>query len=504
MPTLTGSLVGSWYENGTNFPPETSVTTFLPDGTFMQASVSTGGTGPNTDGTPGMERGSYNLDLSAGNLTVTVLTDTNGHWGVSSDSPMGIPFVLPIASLSSDMLAFTGNNAFDKPMLPLLNIVDPASAIVGTWYLEQGTSHTAITFGSNGTYLMASEGSPYPVDHDGIEDGTYTWDKSTGAFTVQPVDDTNGGAGFSNSHVTSILINGNIATFHDNTDGDYSLTRVTASDQTGSVSNDTLTGSTGNDTLTGNAGNDTLDGGTGTNTADYSGTRSHYTVTKTPTGYLVTDNSGSDGTDTLSNIGQLKFSDMTANLTMQAKAAAAPQADVQRLTELYVAFFNRVPDADGLAYWIDQMSGGQSVPQIAESFYNAGVQYSTLTGFSATMSNQDFINVVYKNVLGRTAGADQGGLDYWNGELTSGRASHGSLVSDILSSAHTFKTDPTYSWVADLLDNKISVANKFAVELGLTYNTASDSITHGMAIAAAVTSSSTVDAIALIGIPGIS
>jgi hypothetical protein len=72
------------------------------------------------------------------------------------------------------------------------------------------------------------------------------------------------------------------------------------------------------------------------------------------------------------------------------------------LQELYVAFFNRVPDADGLEYWIGQYQGGQGINQIAEAFYNAGAQYSSLTEFSATMSNSDFVNVIYQNVLGRT------------------------------------------------------------------------------------------------------
>lgn len=276
--------------------------------------------------------------------------------------------------------------------------------------------------------------------------------------------------------------------------------KVTSGNSAGSAA---IQGSSGNDTLASTTGNDSIDGGGGADTAVYSGPRADYSLGKTATSYTIKDNVGTDGTDTLSHIEHIKFSDMTVNLTIQARVAALPQADVQHLSELYVAFFNRVPDADGLSYWIDQMNGGQTINQIAESFYNAGVENAALTGYSASMSNQDFINVVYKNVLGRTDGADQSGLDYWNGELTSGRASHGSLVTDILNSAHTFKNDGTYGWVADLLDNKISVANKFAIELGLTYNTTDDSITHGMAIAKAVTSTGTLDAIALIGIPGI-
>jgi hypothetical protein len=51
-----------------------------------------------------------------------------------------------------------------------------------------------------------------------------------------------------------------------------------------------------------------------------------------------------------------------------------------------------------------------------------------------------------------------------------------------------------------LLDNKATVANTFAVSLGLNYNTAADSIAQGMQIAAAVTAADTNAAIALIGV----
>jgi hypothetical protein len=173
----------------------------------------------------------------------------------------------------------------------------------------------------------------------------------------------------------------------------------------------------------------------------------------------------------------------------------------QKLAELYVAFFNRVPDADGMSYWLDQVKAGQGFNQIAESFYNAGVAYSQLTGFSSTMSNADFINVIYKNVLGRKEGADEGGLSFWDDSLQSGRASRGSLVSDILNSAHTFKGNATWGWVADLLDNKIAVATQFSIDMGLNYNTPEASIQQGMAIAAAITSTDTHAAIALIGVP---
>ena len=247
-------------------------------------------------------------------------------------------------------------------------------------------------------------------------------------------------------------------------------------------------------------GVDSINGGGGIDTVVVSAGIGNYSVTKTATGYTLVDKVGSDGTDTLLNIEAIKFSDKTINLTVQAKAASAPSADVTRLVELYTAFFNRVPDADGMSFWIDEMKAGKTTNQVAEAFYNAGVNYSSLTGFSSSMTNADFINVIYKNVLGRKDGADAGGLSFWETEITSGRATRGTLVTDILDSAHTFKGNATWGWVADLLDNKIAVAKKFSIDMGLNYNTPEESITMGMAIASAITSTDTTAAVTLIGI----
>jgi hypothetical protein len=268
-----------------------------------------------------------------------------------------------------------------------------------------------------------------------------------------------------------------------------------------------IVGTASNDALYSTNQNNGINGAAGVDTVNFSLSLANYTIANItkfgPPTYTIKDKTGTDGTDTLQNIEVLKFSDKSINLTIQAQAKAASAADVTRLSELYIAFFNRVPDADGLSYWIGQKAGGLSINQIAETFYNAGVQYSSLTGFSASMSNTAFIDVIYKNVLGRAEGADAGGLAYWNAKLVDGSATRGSLVSTILDSAHTFKGNKDYGYVADLLDNKIAVAQKFAIDWGLSYNTANDSITNGMAIAASVTPTSTAAAIALIGVtPG--
>lgn len=80
---------------------------------------------------------------------------------------------------------------------------------------------------------------------------------------------------------------------------------------TGSAYNDDIQTSYGRDTITGGAGNDIIDGGDGNDTAIFSGPRSQYTITYSPTGFVtVTDNTpGRDGSDTLYNVENLRFAD---------------------------------------------------------------------------------------------------------------------------------------------------------------------------------------------------
>ena len=78
----------------------------------------------------------------------------------------------------------------------------------------------------------------------------------------------------------------------------------------GNSANNALTGGTGNDTITGGSGNDTIDGGLGTNTAVYSGAKSAYAISVLGNGNVQVSG-GTDGTDTLTNIQFLQFSDQT-------------------------------------------------------------------------------------------------------------------------------------------------------------------------------------------------
>ena len=67
---------------------------------------------------------------------------------------------------------------------------------------------------------------------------------------------------------------------------------------------------------------DAIDGGTGTDVAAYNGSRQNYVLTKTASGFTVTNNSGLEGTDTLQNVECLKFSDRGIALDVGATQSA--------------------------------------------------------------------------------------------------------------------------------------------------------------------------------------
>ena len=85
----------------------------------------------------------------------------------------------------------------------------------------------------------------------------------------------------------------------------------------GGSADDTITGNGSDNQITGGGGDDTIDGGGGTDVAIFSGAYADYTITDNGDGtYTVADSTpGRDGTDTLSNIETLQFSDVTYTIS---------------------------------------------------------------------------------------------------------------------------------------------------------------------------------------------
>ncbi len=88
---------------------------------------------------------------------------------------------------------------------------------------------------------------------------------------------------------------------------------------------------------------------------------------------------------------------------------------------LYQAYFLRSPDVTGLQFWSGQLRSGRSLTDIS-SFFAASAEFNARYG---TLDNASFIDLVYRNVLGRAP--DPAGSAFWVGRLDAG-ASRGSVM----------------------------------------------------------------------------
>lgn len=106
---------------------------------------------------------------------------------------------------------------------------------------------------------------------------------------------------------------------------------------------------------------------------------------------------------------------------------------VQRL---YRAFFLRDAEDAGLNYWFGQQIGGMPLAAIAEQF---AITPEFITRYG-TLTDRQFVQLVYRNVLKRDP--EISGLDYWTGQLTSGRLSRGEVMVGF-SESPEFSGNPT-------------------------------------------------------------
>ena len=103
------------------------------------------------------------------------------------------------------------------------------------------------------------------------------------------------------------------------------------------------------------------------------------------------------------------------------------QQGVGSLARLYFGAFDRIPDRDGLDYWIKQYNAGMSLSSISNAFV-ASTEFQQK--YSA-IDNAQFIDLVYQNVLHRPA--DAAGKTYWVNQLSSG-VNRGDLLASFTES----------------------------------------------------------------------
>ncbi|WP_299345391.1 DUF4214 domain-containing protein [uncultured Maritalea sp.] len=230
----------------------------------------------------------------------------------------------------------------------------------------------------------------------------------------------------------------------------------------GNASSEVLLGGEGNDTITGAGGNDTINGGAGVDTAKYAGAATQFSLTITKgAATTVQDRKGTEGVDSLTGIENIDFLTGTKDVNLDALDGVVnvSAADLTVFIEMYIAYFNRAPDAEGLFYWGTRLSEGMQLSQIAKSFF---VQPETVALYPDPNDTTGFVTAVYNNFLGRAP--DTSGFNYWVSELNSGSVSRDVFMLAIINGAKAATGNPND---VDYITGKAKIGTYFSVIKGM-------------------------------------
>ena len=222
----------------------------------------------------------------------------------------------------------------------------------------------------------------------------------------------------------------------------------------GQGGNDSLVGEGGNDVLEGGRGNDLVNGGAGIDTAVYSGAQSAYTLTLSAGSTVIEDRrADGNGLDTLIGIELLDFDTdffegTPFNLQQFGGPTGLSASDFESFIELYIAYFNRAPDAVGLNFWGTAFANGVSLADSARLFVD---QVETRATYPSDLSNSELVATIYDNVLGRIP--DQAGFDFWVNALDTGGIGRDIAILGILGGA---KADPPADAPQDFIDQQLA------------------------------------------------
>ncbi len=94
--------------------------------------------------------------------------------------------------------------------------------------------------------------------------------------------------------------------------------------------------------------------------------------------------------------------------------------------DLYFSILGRGPDAGGRAYWISQLKAGKPTAEVVSSFFSSPEYFESVGG-----TNPLFVDALYAAILGRAPDAD--GKAYWVDQLDNGEP-RGTLSSLVFTS----------------------------------------------------------------------
>jgi hypothetical protein len=176
---------------------------------------------------------------------------------------------------------------------------------------------------------------------------------------------------------------------------------------TGSAHDDVLIGNHLDNVIEPVTGNDAIQGGEGVDVVQYrfrfaDSTLDNVSTLEEPLSFNLIS---TYGTDSLEDVEYLQFTDV--HVALDPLESAVGQA-----YRLYQSAFGRDPDSQGLGYWVSQLESGQTLQAVSYWFVNSD-EFGERFGLE--VSNTDYVNVLYQNILGRPAESE--GQQYWVSKL---------------------------------------------------------------------------------------
>lgn len=140
------------------------------------------------------------------------------------------------------------------------------------------------------------------------------------------------------------------------------------------------------------------------------------------------------------------------------------------ITQLYVGYYDRAPDPEGLNYWIGRIEAGVSLADIANSFATSPEAIATYPFFSfpELVSAETFLKSVYLNLFGRAIDAD--GLAYYSEQLSSGATPVGQILAQIIGNAATNEGSADQKFLANKVAVGVDWATTAASTQGFVFN----------------------------------
>ena len=137
---------------------------------------------------------------------------------------------------------------------------------------------------------------------------------------------------------------------------------------------------------------------------------------------------------------------------------AVTQAQV---AQLYVALFNRAPEGAGFNAWVSA-GATKTQAQIANDMLNSDAAIAYYGG--SIDQDRDFVEMIYKNILGKDYSQDPDGINAWVKHLQLGNSRGDTLVKlfDVASSAAARAADPV---AAKVFENKTEISKYMAEKI---------------------------------------